>query len=177
MKFWQDFTKLRGHHGNRDQRKWRQIHISTVLGKTTTVLIATTENVACGTTRFGEPLKCGIRWVGRARIGRAQLFALVPNRARSRHESSSYIQQLFTEVEVSSGGYLPSCFGKVNIHCYSPTLRRIIVLVYTTQAISNSQIVTYFLTKWVSHDIFSSGSPQEVNIIWYSEIEEPIKSR
>ena len=30
-------------------------------------------------------------------------------------------------------GYLPSRFGEVNIHRYSPTLRRIIVLVYTTQ--------------------------------------------
>ena len=35
--------------------------------------------------------------------------------------------QLFTEVEVNSGGWLPSRFGKVNIHCYSPTLRRIIL--------------------------------------------------
>ena len=30
--------------------------------------------------------------------------------------------------------------------------------------------------KWVPHDTFSSGSRQEVNITWYSEIEEPIKS-
>ena len=43
------------------------------------------------------------------------------------------IQQLFAEVEVNSGGYLPSRFSEVNIHRYSPTLRRIIVLVYTTQ--------------------------------------------
>ena len=31
--------------------------------------------------------------------------------------------------------------------------------------------------KWVSHYIFSSGSRQEVNITWYPEIDEPIKSR
>ena len=42
-------------------------------------------------------------------------------------------KQLFAEVEVTSGGYLQSRFGEVNIHCYSLTLRRIIALVYTTQ--------------------------------------------
>ena len=31
--------------------------------------------------------------------------------------------------------------------------------------------------KWVSRDIFSPGSRQEVNSTWYPEIEEPIKSR
>ena len=31
--------------------------------------------------------------------------------------------------------------------------------------------------KWVSRDIFSAGSRQEVNSTWYPEIEEPIKSR
>ena len=31
--------------------------------------------------------------------------------------------------------------------------------------------------KGVSHNIFSSESRQEVNIPWYSEIDEPIKSR
>ena len=31
--------------------------------------------------------------------------------------------------------------------------------------------------KWVSRAIFSAGSRQEVNSTWYSEIEEPIKSR
>ena len=31
--------------------------------------------------------------------------------------------------------------------------------------------------KWVSRAIFSSRSRQEVNSTWYSEIEEPIKSR
>ena len=44
------------------------------------------------------------------------------------------LKQLFASVSVNSGGYLPSRFGEVNIHRYSPTLRRIIVLVYTTQA-------------------------------------------
>ena len=47
--------------------------------------------------------------------------------------SSSNILQLSAEVEVNSGGYLPSRFCEVNIHCYSPTLRWIIVLVYATQ--------------------------------------------
>ena len=31
--------------------------------------------------------------------------------------------------------------------------------------------------KWVSRAIFSSRSREEVNITWYPEIEEPIKSR
>ena len=31
------------------------------------------------------------------------------------------IQQLFTEVEVASGGYLPS--GEINIHHWPPLLR------------------------------------------------------
>ena len=31
--------------------------------------------------------------------------------------------------------------------------------------------------NWVSRDIFSAGSRQEVNSTWYPEIEEPIKSR
>ena len=43
------------------------------------------------------------------------------------------INNYFAEVEVNSGGYLTSRFGEVNIHRYSPTLRRINVLVYTTQ--------------------------------------------
>ena len=42
-------------------------------------------------------------------------------------------QELFAKVEVNCGGYLPRRFGEVNIHLYSPTLRRIIVLVYATQ--------------------------------------------
>ena len=37
------------------------------------------------------------------------------------------LKQLFAEVEVNSGGYSPSRFGEVNIHRYSPPLRRIIV--------------------------------------------------
>ena len=52
--------------------------------------------------------------------------------------------QLFAKVEVNSGGHLPSRFGEVNIHRYSPTLRRIIALVYTTQLYSDSQIVALF---------------------------------
>ena len=43
---------------------------------------------------------------------------------------------------MNSGGYLSIRFGEVNIHSYSPTLRRIIVLVYTTQVYSNSQTIT-----------------------------------
>ena len=30
--------------------------------------------------------------------------------------------------------------------------------------------------KWVSHDIFLLRNPPGVNITWYSDIEEPIKS-
>ena len=37
------------------------------------------------------------------------------------------LKQLFAEVEVNSGGYLPRRSGSVNIHRYSPPLRRIIV--------------------------------------------------
>ena len=78
---------------------------------------------------------------------------------------------------MNSGGYLPSRFGEVNIHCYSPTLSRIILLVYTTQVYSNSQIVLYFLIIRGSRATFFSGNRQEVNSTWYPEIEEPIKWR
>ena len=37
------------------------------------------------------------------------------------------LKQLFASVSVSSGGYLPRRSGSVNIHRYSPPLRRIIV--------------------------------------------------
>ena len=37
------------------------------------------------------------------------------------------LKQLFASVSVNSGGYLPRRRGSVNIHRYSPTLRRIIV--------------------------------------------------
>ena len=37
------------------------------------------------------------------------------------------LKQLFAEVEVNSGGYLPHRNGSVNIHRSSPPLRRIIV--------------------------------------------------
>ena len=47
--------------------------------------------------------------------------------------SANYLTITSAEVQVNSGGYLPNRFGKVNIHRYSPTLRRIIVLIYTTQ--------------------------------------------
>ena len=40
---------------------------------------------------------------------------------------------IFAKVEVNSDGYLPSCFGEVNIHHSSPTQRQLIILVYTTQ--------------------------------------------
>ena len=51
------------------------------------------------------------------------------------------------------------------IHRYSPTLRRIIVLVYTTQVFnSNYQILLlYFLIKWGSRVIFFSACRQELN--------------
>ena len=37
------------------------------------------------------------------------------------------LKQLFASVSVTSGGYLPRRSGSVNIHRYSPPLRRIIV--------------------------------------------------
>ena len=37
------------------------------------------------------------------------------------------LKQLFASVSVNSGGYLPRRSGSVNIHRYSPPLRRIIV--------------------------------------------------
>ena len=37
------------------------------------------------------------------------------------------LKQLFASVSVNSGGYLPRRSGSVNIHHYSPPLRRIIV--------------------------------------------------
>ena len=37
------------------------------------------------------------------------------------------LKQLFASVSVNSGGYLPRQSGSVNIHRYSPPLRRIIV--------------------------------------------------
>ena len=37
------------------------------------------------------------------------------------------LKQLFASVSVNSGGYLPCRSGSVNIHRYSPPLRRIIV--------------------------------------------------
>ena len=37
------------------------------------------------------------------------------------------LKQLFASVSVNSGGYLPRRSGSVNIHRYSPSLRRIIV--------------------------------------------------
>ena len=37
------------------------------------------------------------------------------------------LKQLFTSVSVNSSGYLPRRSGSVNIHRYSPPLRRIIV--------------------------------------------------
>ena len=80
-------------------------------------------------------------------------------------------------VEVNSGGYLPSRFGEVNIHRYSPALRRIIVLVYTTQCNSSSQIVILFSDEMGFARHFFSGNRQEVNSTWYPGIAEPIKSR
>ena len=40
------------------------------------------------------------------------------------------LKQLFASVSVNSGGYLPRRSGSVNIHRYSPPLRRIIVNYY-----------------------------------------------
>ena len=37
------------------------------------------------------------------------------------------LKQLFASVSVNGGGYLPRRSGSVNIHRYSPPLRRIIV--------------------------------------------------
>ena len=72
----------------------------------------------------------------------------------------------FTAVVVNPSifnNYSPEWRGiAIIIHGYSPTLRRIIVLVDTTQFYSNSQL--YFLMNWISHDIFPSGSRQEVNV-------------
>ena len=78
-------------------------------------------------------------------------------------------------MEVNSGGYLPSRFLEVNIHRYSPTPRRIIVLVFIIQHkfSTNSQIVILFSDeKGFAHHFFSSGSRQEVNITPYPETED-----
>ena len=40
------------------------------------------------------------------------------------------LKQLFASVSVNSGGYSPRRSGSVNIHRYSPPLRRIIVKYY-----------------------------------------------
>ena len=45
-----------------------------------------------------------------------------------------FIPQTKMAMKVNSGGYLPSRFGEVNIHRYSPTLRRIIVTIHLPAA-------------------------------------------
>ena len=91
---------------------------------------------------------------------------------------SSYIEQLFTEVEMNSGGYLLSLeeATAVNIHRYSPTLRWIIVLVYAKPVNSKRRKKEFYRSKlrwkddcsrarplcfanqWISQDILSLNS-------------------
>ena len=92
------------------------------------------------------------------------------------------LKQLFASVSVNSGGYLPRRSGSVNIHHYSPPLRRIIVkycfsIIIQHKFNSNSQLLILFSSKmgFVCY-FFSSGSRQEVNSTCYSKIEEPIQS-
>ena len=55
------------------------------------------------------------------------------------------LKQLFASVSVNSGEYLPRRSGSVNIHRYSPPLRRIIVIIIVIII-----VVLYCLTWWFS---------------------------
>ena len=57
------------------------------------------------------------------------------------------LKQLFASVSVTSGGYLPRRSGSVNIHRYSPPLRRIIVKYWVVWHFLRIIIVNY---AWLS---------------------------
>ena len=63
------------------------------------------------------------------------------------------LKQLFASVSVNSGGYLPRRSGSVNIHRYSPPLRRIIVN-YSPPGIFRRKTMereTHFIRKYSNY--------------------------
>ena len=95
--------------------------------------------------------------------------------AKARNVSYSTI---IREVDVNNGGCLLSRLGEVKYPpLFTSTSANNCFSIYNTSLIAIPKYLLYFLIKWVSHAIFSPGSRQEVNITWYSEIEELIQSR
>ena len=100
---------------------------------TTSLLMLKPRCFSAGDTVGWTGIK-GAPLVGKRKFCFPSLLRCERNSSSCLFSRARIFNNLFAEVEVNSGGYLPSRFGEVNIHRYSPTLRRIIVLVYTTQS-------------------------------------------